>query len=80
MARRKSARAGPRGGRTTVTDDGLMIRKTFFIDTDVAELLRDDAHRQRRPEAEILRELLRRHYGVDDAGVDDGDAGDGDDG
>ncbi len=61
-----SAERGPRGGKTTVSKDGTLIRKTFYIDVDVGEKLREDAHRQRSSEAEIVRELLRDHYGVDD--------------
>lgn len=58
-------RRGPHGGKTTVSRDGLLVRKTFFIDRDVEEALRDDAHRQRRSEAEIVRDLLRQHYGLE---------------
>lgn len=61
---RKKTR-GPRGGRTTISEDGLLIRKTFFIDRDVEELLRNDAHERRTTEAAIIRQLLREHYGVE---------------
>lgn len=57
---------GPRGGRSTVSSDGSMIRKNFYLERDVEEALRDDAHRQRRSEADLLREILRAHYGLDD--------------
>ncbi|MDA8021273.1 MAG: hypothetical protein MPN21_27885, partial [Thermoanaerobaculia bacterium] len=57
---------GPLGGKTTISKDGNLVRKSFFIDRDVDQALRDDAHRQRRSEATIVRELLRRHYGIED--------------
>ena len=56
---------GPRGGRTTISQDGLLIRKTFFIDRDVEVHLRNDAHARRTTEAAIVRQLLRDHYGVE---------------
>ena len=56
---------GPRGGRTTISGDGLLIRKTFFIDRDVEEHLRNDAHAKRTTEAAIVRQLLRDHYGIE---------------
>ncbi len=56
---------GPRGGRTTVSADGALLRKTFYIDRDVEEALREEAYRTRRTEAEIVRQLLREHYGLE---------------
>lgn len=56
---------GPRGGKTTVSADGALIRKTFYIDRDVEDALRDEAHRSRRTEAEIVREALRERYGIE---------------
>lgn len=55
---------GPRGGRSTLSSDGSMIRKNFYLDREVEEALRDDAHRRRRSEADVLREILRDHYGI----------------
>lgn len=55
---------GRRGGRTTVTP--LLVRKTYWIDRDVEELLREDAFRTDRSEAQIVREVLRTHYRVDE--------------
>ena len=56
---------GPRGGKTTVSSDGLLVRKTFFLDREVEEALREDAFKTRRTEAEIVRQLLRDHYGIE---------------
>lgn len=56
---------GPRGGKTTVSADGLLVRKTFFLDREVEEALREDSFRSRRTEAEIVRQLLRDHYGIE---------------
>lgn len=62
--RRRPGR-GPRGGRTTVSADGALVRKTFYLDRDVEEALRDEAHQTRRTEAEIVREALRERYGIE---------------
>ena len=62
---RKGKERGPRGGKTTVSADGKLIRKTFYIDRDVEEKLRDEAHEHRRTEAEIVRWVLRERYGLD---------------
>lgn len=56
---------GPRGGRTTVSSDGALIRKTFYIDRDVEDALREECYRTRRTEAEIVREALRDRYGIE---------------
>ena len=56
---------GPRGGKTTVSADGKLIRKTFYIDRDVEDKLRDEAHENRQTEAEIVRWMLRERYGLD---------------
>jgi len=58
-------RIGPRGGKTTVTDSG-MVRKSLWLHEDEAEALREKAYRTRQPEAEILREALRRFLGLQD--------------
>lgn len=55
---------GRRGGRTTVTR--VMVRKTFWIDRDVEERLREDAFHSGRTEAELVREALRRYYDIED--------------
>jgi hypothetical protein len=51
---------GPRGGRTTVTTSG-MVKKNLWIPGALADELRQRAFEERRSEAEILREALRRH-------------------
>jgi hypothetical protein len=49
---------GPRGGTTTLTKSGL-VRKNFWLPTDEAEALRLKAFRERRTEADIIRDALR---------------------
>jgi hypothetical protein len=56
---------GPQGGKTTVSRDGAMIRKTFFVDWDVDELLQKQAKRKHLTEAQLLRQILRDHFGVE---------------
>jgi Ribbon-helix-helix protein, copG family len=58
-------RLGPRGGETTVSKSG-MVRKTLWLHADEAETLRERAYRERRSEAEILREALRQLLGLED--------------
>lgn len=67
MARKKEPKEpmGPRGGKTTVTSTG-MVRKTIWLNGDEAEALRERAFRERRAEAEIVREALRAHLGIED--------------
>lgn len=61
----KETRLGPRGGETTISKTG-MIRKTLWLHQDEAEALRNQAFKERRTEAEILREGLRRILGLED--------------
>lgn len=58
---RREAR-GPRGGTTTVTNSG-MVKKNLWVPARLAEELRRRAYQERRAEAEIVREALRRHFG-----------------
>lgn len=51
---------GPRGGTTTVTESG-MVKKNLWVPAALAEELRQRAFAERRAEAEIVREALRRH-------------------
>lgn len=53
---------GPQGGVTTVTEN--RIRKTIFLDKETLRLIRADARKTRRPEAQVIREILNKHYGV----------------
>lgn len=55
---------GRRGGRTTMTP--LLVRKTYWIDREVEQILREDAFRTGKSEAEIVRLALRRHYEIED--------------
>ncbi len=59
-------RTGPRGGTTTTTKAGTLIRKTVYIHPDEEAALRKDAYESRRSESEIIRELIRRRYGIED--------------
>jgi hypothetical protein len=52
------AQVGPRGGTTTLTKSGL-VRKNFWLPTDEAEALRFKAFKERRTEADIIRDALR---------------------
>ncbi len=56
---------GPRGGKTTVSKRGL-IRKTLWIHRDENEALRKAAFEERKTETEIVRQLLRQHFGIED--------------
>lgn len=60
-----AAPRGRRGGTTTLSVDGKRVRKTFVLDREVAERLRDEAHEHRVPQAQIVRRVLRRRYGLD---------------
>lgn len=59
---------GPRGGTTTVTPSGL-VKKNLWVPFELAEALRTMAFRQRRSEAEIIRDALRQLL---DEGQEDG--------
>lgn len=56
---------GPRGGETTISKSG-MVRKTLWLHSDEAEVLRQRAFEERRAEAEIVREGLRKILGIED--------------
>ena len=60
-----SPRRGPRGGTTTVSRDGCMIRKTYFLDWYIVAALQKRARRRGFNEAEYLRHLLRDHFDVE---------------
>lgn len=51
---------GPRGGTTTITSGG-MVKKNLWVPAALAEELRRRAFEERRAEADIIREALRRH-------------------
>ncbi|HXO20952.1 MAG TPA: hypothetical protein VOA87_13640 [Thermoanaerobaculia bacterium] len=61
----KETRLGPRGGETTISKTG-MIRKTLWLHQDEAEALRNLAFKERRTEADIIREGLRRILRLED--------------
>lgn len=54
---------GRRGGRTTVTRQ--MVRKTFWIDRDVEDRLREEASHSEDNESELVRRALRLYYGLE---------------
>ena len=54
---------GPKGGRTTRTRSG-MVRKSLMVGTEEARALRREAYLTERSEAEIVREALRRFFGL----------------
>ena len=58
-------KTGPRGGKTTVTESG-MVRKTLWLHEDEAEALRDASYRDRLPESEIMRRALRLYLRIED--------------
>jgi hypothetical protein len=58
--------SGPRGGKTTVSKSGNLIRKTFWLHPDEEAALRRAAFEQRRSEAELVREALRRYFNIED--------------
>ena len=58
---------GPRGGKTTISPGGLM-RKTFYLGPEEEEQLRQEAFQLRRSEGDIVRRLIRVHYGLDEPG------------
>lgn len=62
----EDVKTGPRGGKTTVSRSGRLIRKTFWLHPDEEEALRRAAFEERRSEAAIVRQLLRRHFGIED--------------
>ncbi len=63
--KKKDLLIGPRGGKTTISKSGL-IRKTFWLHPDEEHALRHAAFNQRRSEAELVREALRRYFELDD--------------
>lgn len=58
-------RLGPRGGETTISKTG-MIRMTLWLHPDEAEALRVKASKERRTQADILREGLRKVLEIED--------------
>lgn len=58
-------KTGPRGGKTTRTDSGL-VRKTLWLSEDEAEELRQRAFKERTSESELMREALRSFLGLPD--------------
>lgn len=64
-SRPPGGKRGPRGGKTTISKDGAMIRKTFYIDRDVDQLLNERARRRALSEAQLIRRILRDYFGVE---------------
>lgn len=57
-------KAGPRGGRTTVTPGG-MLKKTVYFDPEEWAALKKKSYEEDRPISEIIREILRAGLGLD---------------
>lgn len=62
--REPKKRIGPRGGETTQKPG--QMKKTFWLNDDEAEALREEAFRQRVSEASLVREAVRRLLGLKD--------------
>jgi hypothetical protein len=60
----KTRQVGPRGGETTRRAG--QVKKTVWLNDDEAEALRRAAYEQRRSEAELIREALRRYFKLAD--------------
>jgi hypothetical protein len=56
---------GPRGGKTTMTETGL-VRKTIWLHTEEAEELRRHSYEERRSESELVREAVRQFFKIPD--------------
>lgn len=61
---KKQGPRGPRGGTTTRT--GGMVKKSLWLHKDEAEALRKAAFDEYRSEASIIREAVRRYFGLED--------------
>ena len=57
-------KAGPRGGRTTVTPGG-MLKKTVYFDPEEWAALKKKSYEEDRPISEIIREILRAGLALD---------------
>jgi hypothetical protein len=65
MAKKNEPRKrGPRGGRTTVSRDGQLVRKAFWLHPEEAGVLRLKAFQDNRSEASFVREVLREKFGL----------------
>jgi hypothetical protein len=42
-----------------------MVRKTYYLDWDISAHLHDEARRRHLHEAQLLREILRDHFGME---------------
>jgi hypothetical protein len=57
-------RVGPRGGETTLKAG--QVKKTIWFNEDEAEAIRRAAFEQRVSEASLVREAVRRMFGLPD--------------
>ena len=60
----KDSRNWDREHGSGITKTG--VRKNLWLHEDEAEALREAAFLERKSEAEIIREALRRHLGIED--------------
>lgn len=42
-----------------------MLRRAVYLDWEIVEALREDARRQHLNESQVLRQVLREHYGLE---------------
>ena len=62
----KAKTTGPRGGKTTVSKSGHMVRKTLWLHRDEEEALRRAAFETRRSESDLMRDALREYFELED--------------
>lgn len=60
-----SSRAPEDDRRATASNGPELVRRFFWLDPDMAQHLHQAAAEGERSESEIVRELLRAHYGLD---------------
>lgn len=67
VTRQRTAHSsGASAGSPQRAKDGTLVRKAILLQPDEAEALRRAAYEERRSEASIVRELLRKRFGLPD--------------
>lgn len=64
MATPKRRKTGPRGGRTTVSKSGLLVRKAFLIGWEENDALRRASFETGLAEADLVRRALRTYFNL----------------
>jgi hypothetical protein len=62
MATTKRRKTGPRGGKTTVSKSGLLVRKAFLIGWEENDALRLASFETGLAEADLVRRALRSYF------------------